>query len=258
MSYNIAVAGKGGTGKTSLTGILIDYLAKEKKGDTLVVDADANSNINDVLGMDISGTIGQIKEKANQIEKSNAQIPSGMTKAQYLEYELNCIVEEGDGYDLLVMGRSDGEGCYCFVNSILKKQIHLMSNHYDYIVVDNEAGMEHLSRKTTRHVDTLLLVSDCSRRSIQAVARIRDLAKELKLSVDNVHLIVNKVPNGILHEGVKEEIEKYNLDLIGIVPLDEMIYEYDSTGKPLVNLPEDSKAKMAIKDIVGKLELVEA
>ena len=118
--------------------------------------------------------------------------------------------------------------------------------------------MEHLSRKTTRHVDTLLLVSDCSRRSIQAVARIRDLAKELKLSVDNVHLIVNKVPNGVLHEGVKEEIEKYNLDLIGIVPLDEMIYEYDSTGKPLVNLPEDSKAKMAIKDIVGKLELVEA
>ena len=115
--------------------------------------------------------------------------------------------------------------------------------------------MEHLSRKTTRHVDTLLLVSDCSRRSIQAVARIRDLAKELNLSVGEVKLIVNKVPDGILHEGVKEEIEKYKLDLIGVVPLDELIYEYDSTGRPLVELPEDSQAKQAIKNIIAKLEL---
>ena len=255
MSYNIAVAGKGGTGKTSLTGILIDYLAKEKKGDTLVVDADANSNINDVLGMDISGTIGQIKEKANQIEKSNAQIPSGMTKAQYLEYELNCIVEEGDGYDLLVMGRSDGEGCYCFVNSILKKQIHLMANHYDYIVVDNEAGMEHLSRKVVREIDELLLISDCSARSIEAVARIRDLANEIGIKVGRTSLIVNKVPNGELNDGVKREIERFNLNLLGVVPMDEMIFEYDSNRIPLVKLPETSKAKVAMKEVFEKLSI---
>ena len=155
MSYNIAVAGKGGTGKTSLTGILIDYLTKEKKGETLVVDADANSNINDVLGMELNGTIGEIKEKANLMEQKREQYPGGMTKSQYLEYELNSIVEEGNGYDLLVMGRSEGEGCYCFVNSILKRQIQLMSNHYDYVVMDNEAGMEHLSRKTLREIDDL-------------------------------------------------------------------------------------------------------
>ncbi len=255
MSYNIAVAGKGGTGKTSLTGILIDYLTKEKKGEILVVDADANANINDVLGMELNGTSGEIKEKANQMEQKREQYPGGMTKSQYLEYELNSIVEEGDGYDLLVMGRSEGEGCYCFVNSILKRQIQLMSGHYDYVVMDNEAGMEHLSRKTTKHIDTLLLVSDCSRRSIQAVARIRDLSIELNLSIGKVYLIVNKVPNGVLNDGIKEEIEKHNLNLIGVVPLDELIYQYDSDGIPLVKLPKESKSRVAMEEIVAKLEL---
>ena len=115
--------------------------------------------------------------------------------------------------------------------------------------------MEHLSRKTTKHIDKLLLVSDCSRRSVQAVARIRDLARELKLSVGEIYLIINKAPNGKLNEGIKEEIAKHNLNLIGVVPMDEMIYEYDSSGIPLVNLPEDSKAKIAINDIMNKLEL---
>ena len=219
------------------------------------MDGGANANINGVLGKDVEASIGQIREEVNQREKLGNSFPGGMTKAQFLQYRLNSIIEEGEGYDLLVMGRSEGEGCYCFVNGILREQVQKISNHYNYVVIDNEAGMEHLSRKTTRHVDTLLLVSDCSRRSIQAVARIRDLAKELNLSVGEVKLIVNKVPDGILHEGVKEEIEKYKLDLIGVVPLDELIYEYDSTGKPLVELPEDSQAKQAIKNIIAKLEL---
>ena len=153
------------------------------------------------------------------------------------------------------MGRSEGEGCYCFVNGILREQVQKISGHYDYVITDNEAGMEHLSRKTTKHIDTLLLVSDCSRRSIQAVARIRDLAIELNLSVGKVYLIVNKAPNGVLSEGVKEEINKHNLDLLGVVPLDELIYEYDSDGIPLVNLPKESKSRMAMEEIVAKLEL---
>ena len=155
----------------------------------------------------------------------------------------------------MVMGRSEGEGCYCYVNGILREQTDKLSDAYEYLVIDNEAGMEHLSRKTTKHIDKLLLVSDCSRRSVQAVARIRDLARELNLSVGDIYLIVNKAPNGELNEGIKEEIDKHNLNLIGVVPMDEMIYEYDSSGIPLVNLPEDSKAKIAINDIMAKLEL---
>ena len=157
-------------------------------------------------------------------EKRGNSFPGGMTKAQFLQWKLNSILVEGDGYDLLVMGRSEGEGCYCFVNGILREQVQKISGHYDYVITDNEAGMEHLSRKTTKHIDTLLLVSDCSRRSIQAVARIRDLAIELNLSVGKVYLIVNKAPDGVLNDGVKEEIEKHNLNLLGVVPLDELIY----------------------------------
>ena len=254
MSYNIAVAGKGGTGKTSLTGLLIDILLKEKKKPILVVDADANANINEVLGVEVESTIGQIREEANMTEKRGNSFPGGMTKAQFLQWKLNSILVEGDGYDLLVMGRSEGEGCYCFVNGILREQVQKISGHYDYVITDNEAGMEHLSRKTTKHIDTLLLVSDCSRRSIQA-ARIRDLAIELNLSVGKVYLIVNKAPDGVLNDGVKEEIEKHNLNLLGVVPLDELIYKYDSDGIPLVKLPEESKSRKAMKEIVAKLEL---
>lgn len=255
MGYNIAVAGKGGTGKTSLTGLLINNLTKNNKGSVLVVDADANANINEVLGIEIESTIGEIREEVSQREKQGNAFPGGMTKAQYLQYRLNTCLAEGDGYDLMVMGRSEGEGCYCYVNGILREQTDKLSDAYEYLVIDNEAGMEHLSRKTTKHIDKLLLVSDCSRRSIQAVARIRDLARELKLSVGEILLIVNKVPNGVLNEGVCEEIEKHKLNLIGIVPLDNLIYEYDSTGIPLVKLPEDSEAKTAVRDIMSKLEL---
>ena len=255
MGYNIAVAGKGGTGKTSLTGLLINNLTTNKKGPVLVVDADANANINEVLGIEVETTIEAIREEINQREKQGNSFPGGMTKAQYLKYRLNTCLSEGEGYDLMVMGRSEGEGCYCYVNGILREQTDRLSDSYEYLVIDNEAGMEHLSRKTTKHIDKLLLVTDCSRRSVQAVARIRDLAKELKLSVGDIHLIVNKVPNGILNDGIKEEIAKHNLDLIGVVPMDEMIYEYDSSGRPLVNLPEDSKSKIAINEIIDKLEL---
>lgn len=255
MSYNIAVAGKGGTGKTSLTGLLIDILLKENKKPILVVDADANANINEVLGVEVDETIGQIREEANMTEKKGNSFPGGMTKAQFLQWKLNSILVEGNGYDLLVMGRSEGEGCYCFVNGILREQVKQISGQYNYVITDNEAGMEHLSRKTTKHIDTLLLVSDCSRRSIQAVARIRDLAKELNLSVGKVYLIVNKAPEGILSDGVKEEINMHKLDLLGVVPLDELIYKYDSDGIPLVKLPEESKSRLVMENIVAKLEL---
>ena len=255
MSYNIAVAGKGGTGKTSLTGLLIDTLLKQNKKPILVVDADANANINEVLGVEVEATIGQIREEANMTERRGDSFPGGMTKAQFLQWKLNSILVEGNGYDLLVMGRSEGEGCYCFVNGILREQVKKISGQYNYVITDNEAGMEHLSRKTTKYIDTLLLVSDCSRRSIQAVARIRDLASELDLSVGKVYLIVNKVPDGILNQGIQEEISKHNLDLLAVVPLDELIYQYDSEGIPLVKLPKESKSRIAMEQIMAKLEL---
>lgn len=255
MGKTIAVAGKGGTGKTSLTGLLINYLATEKSGKVIAVDADANANLNEVLGEKIDITLGAIKEDVNRRERDGNSFPGGMTKAQYMKYRLSTAISEGDGYDLLVMGRSEGTGCYCYVNGILREQLDTISNSYDYLVIDNEAGMEHLSRGTSKSVDVLLLVSDCSRRSIQAVARIRDLALELKLKIGDLYLIVNKAPNGQLNDGIMEEINKYNLNLLGVVPMDDNIYEYDSNGKPLVDLPIDSPSKKTFYEILSNLNI---
>ena len=255
MGKTIAVAGKGGTGKTSLTGLLINYLATEKSGKVIAVDADANANLNEVLGEKIDITLGAIKEDVNRRERDGNSFPGGMTKAQYMKYRLSTAISEGDGYDLLVMGRSEGTGCYCYVNGILREQLDTISNSYDYLVIDNEAGMEHLSRGTSKSVDVLLLVSDCSRRSIQAVARIRDLALELKLKIGDLYLIVNKAPNGQLNDGIMEEINKYNLNLLGVVPMDDNIYEYDSNGKLLVDLPIDSPSKKTFHEILSNLNI---
>lgn len=255
MGYKIAVAGKGGTGKTTLTGLLIDYLVKKGEGPILAVDADANANLNEVLGVDIEETIGEIREDVSQRSLAgDNNFPGGMLKADYLKYKLNSAVSEAKGYDMIVMGRSQGTGCYCYVNGVLKTQIDSLSGNYEYLVIDNEAGMEHLSRKVVQDIDTLFLISDCSRRGIQAVGRIRRLVDELKLNVGQIFLIVNRAPDGKLNEGTMEEINNQGLELLGVVPMDQMVYEYDSSGKPLVELPEDSLSKKALNDILSKIQ----
>lgn len=256
MYKRIAVAGKGGTGKTSLTGLLINFLVEEGKGPVLAVDADANSNLNEVLGIDIEETIGNIREEVNWAERTGTPIPGGMVKTEYLELRLNQAVSEGNGYDMLVMGRTQGEGCYCYVNGVLKRQIDSLAGNYNHIVIDNEAGMEHISRGTVGDIDLLLLVSDYSRRSIQAVGRIRELSEELKIKIPKMGLIVNKAPNGEITDSIQEEIDNQQLDLLGVVPLDPSIFEFDANGEPLVKMPEDSLAKKALKDILIKLQLI--
>ena len=254
MGYKIAVAGKGGTGKTTFTGLLVDYLVKKGEGPILAVDADANANLNEVLGIEVEGTIGEIREDVLHKALKGNEYPGGMSKADYFKYRLNSAVSEGDNYDLLVMGRSQGPGCYCYVNDILKALIDSLSANYKYLVIDNEAGMEHLSRKVVDNIDVLFLISDCSRRGIQTVGRIRDLVDELKIRVNKIYLIVNKTPEGKINEGIKGEIEKQNLNLLGVLPMDPMIYDYDSNAIPLVKLPEDSIYKKAFKDILSKIE----
>lgn len=254
MGYKIAVAGKGGTGKTTLTGLLINYLVKKGECPILAVDADANANLNEVLGVEVEESIGEIREDVSQKSLAGDEFPGGMHKADYLKYRLSTAVTEGDGYDLLVMGRSQGPGCYCYVNGVLKAQLDSLSGNYKYIIIDNEAGMEHLSRKVVQDIDTLFLISDCSRRGIQAVGRIRNLVDELKLKVGQIFLIINRAPEGKLNEGTLEEIKNQNLDLIGVVPMDPLVFEYDSKGEPLVNLPEDDETKKALKEILLKIQ----
>jgi CO dehydrogenase maturation factor len=252
----IAVAGKGGTGKTTVSGMIIDYLSKSGKGPILAVDADPNSNLNEVLGIDIETTLGDIREKmADQEKGGNDYVPTGMTKQEYAEFMFGDALMEAENFDLLVMGRTQGAGCYCYVNGVLKNQVDKYSGSYRYVVVDNEAGLEHISRGTLPRIDVLLLVSDCSRRGIQAVGRIAKMVVDLKLKPGVVKLIVNRAPGGVLDDGVKEEIAAQELDLVGVLPQDENIYKYDCEGKPTSKVAEDSPVKVALKEILGKLGL---
>jgi CO dehydrogenase maturation factor len=251
----IAVAGKGGTGKTTLCGIIIDYLGRTGKGPILAVDADPNSNLNEVLGIEVQTTLGDIREKMQYKDNIDEELPPNMTKQEYTEYMFSDALAEEDNYDMLVMGRTQGEGCYCYINGVLKAQIDKYKGGYKYIVVDNEAGLEHISRGILPHIDVLLLVSDASRRGIQAVGRIAAMVKDLKLKPGIQKLIVNRAPGGVLDEGILEEIAKQNLDLAGVVPQDETVYRYDADGKPSSAVPEDSPVKTAMRGILAKLEL---
>jgi len=256
MSYTIAIAGKGGVGKTTISGLIIQYLCEMDKGPILAVDADANSNLNEVLGETYDITLGEVREEIARSEIAEVSpIPKGMTKAQYADYRFGEALVETDKYDMLVMGRTQGEGCYCYVNGILKSQIQKFAKNYKYIVVDNEAGMEHISRGVLPSVDTILLVSDCSRRSIQTVARIAQLVKDLDIKAKQVKLIVNRVPGGKLSEAVENEIKNFGLDLIGVIPQDEGVFTYDSEGKAICDLPEDAPIKVALREIVTKLNI---
>ena len=256
MAHVIAIAGKGGVGKTTLCGMLIQYLADRRKGPVLAVDADANSNLNEVLGVEVDMTLGDIREEIARAEISTTSpIPSGMTKADYAEFKFTSAIVEEDDYDLLVMGRTQGKGCYCYVNGLLQAQLTKFQRSYPYIVVDNEAGMEHISRGVLPSMETAILVSDCSRRGIQAVGRIAKLIEECELKPKTVGLIVNRAPKGELNDGIREEIEIQGLNLLGVVPQDDGVYECDCAGKPTSQLPTDSPVKKALYQILDNLNL---
>jgi len=250
----IAVAGKGGVGKTTTCGMMIDYLCKQNKGPILVVDADANSNLNEVLGVEIETTLGDIREEMAQAELKGT-VPKNMTKADYAEMKFSEALIEEDDFDMLVMGRTQGKGCYCYVNGVLKSQVDKYAKNYRTVVIDNEAGLEHVSRGTLPHVDVMLLISDCSRRGIQAVARLRDMIRDLELKPAEIYLIVNRAPDGQLNPGVMEEIQKHDLPLLGVLPQDELVYQFDCDGKPSSQVPESAPVKQALKEIMQKINL---
>ena len=254
MTQTIALAGKGGVGKTTVCGLLIQYLCAKNQGPVLAVDADANSNLNEVLGVEVEMTLGDIREDVARSDIADpSPVPVGMTKQEFAEMKFADALVEGDDFDMLVMGRTQGRGCYCYVNGILTAQVAKYAGNYRYVVVDNEAGMEHISRGILPKVDTVILVSDASRRGIQACGRIFELVKELKLGAKQVKLLVNRAPNGVLSEGVMEEIKKTGMDLLGVLPQDETIYEFDGEGTPTSQLPEGNPFRKALYEALDKL-----
>lgn len=249
MGFTIAVAGKGGTGKTTLAALTIRYLLNKGKKPILAVDADANENLGEALGIDVDTTIGEIiDETMHRID----DLPAGMGKDAYIEYRLNTAIAEGRDVDLLVMGRPEGPGCYCYANNILRGHLGNKNKAYPYVVMDNEAGLEHLSRRTTNNVDLFLVVSDSSIRGLKAARRVRELIDELGLSVKQRYLVVTKVV-APLEGPFADAIADTGLELAGTVPFDPLVGEFDLTNKPLADLPETAPVVQAIFGILERV-----
>ncbi len=250
MPVTIAVAGKGGTGKTTFSALLIRYLIEKKKGSILALDADANANLNEALGLEVDTMISDILNET----KDPKAIPAGMTKDMFIDFKMSHAIVETDKVDLLVMGNPQGPGCYCYPNDLLKKHLDSLSTNYDYLVADNEAGLEHISRRTIPKVDYLFVISDASARGIRSAGRVKNLVDSLKAPVEKIFLIVTKTQ----HQGIEPlmpEIEKTGLELIGTIPMDSRVTQYDIEGKPLFDLPEDSAAVKAVQDILSQVKL---
>jgi CO dehydrogenase maturation factor len=254
MAYVIALAGKGGTGKTSIAGLTVRYIVEKRNKPVLAVDADSNACLNEALGVPVHATIGSLREESLEAIRRGGERPGGMSMEQLFDYQVSQSVIEAKGFDLMVMGRPEGPGCYCAANNIIRKYTDKLSETYPYVVIDNEAGMEHLSRRTTHKVDLLLIVSDPTVRGIRTARRIADLVKELNLDIDRYALIINRVAG---EEGgeLKVFAESLGLEVAGLVPQDRSVFENDLAGKAICDLPVASPAVNAAFSIFDSFQI---
>lgn len=255
MAFVIAFAGKGGTGKTSIAALTIRYLMEKRTGPVLAVDADSNSCLNEALGVNIHATIGGLREESLQAVRGGGDRPGGMSMEQLFDYQVQQSVIEAKGFDLMVMGRPEGPGCYCAANNIIRRYTDKLSETYPYVVIDNEAGMEHLSRRTTHKVDILIIVSDATVKGIKTAQRIHGLVDELKLDVKDRILIINRIPDDEGPE-LQKLAEGMGLRVGGLLPQDRNIFEYDLQGKPIIEIPSDSPALTAFYNTLETMRIV--
>jgi CO dehydrogenase maturation factor len=232
-----------------MASLVIRYLQRTGANPILAIDADPNANLGDSLGLKVGQTVGAIIAAFNE---AKIDIPPGMTKEDYLEFQISDALTESKGLDLLTMGRGEGPECYCYPNLMLRRFADKLSESYAYVVMDNEAGMEHLSRRTTQNINELLLVSDHSVKGIRTIARLKELVSELELVVKRQSVVVNFVPDGI-DPHISQEMERLGLELTATVPFDKEVYECDLNSKSLLELPDTAKAVMAVNNLMAKL-----
>jgi CO dehydrogenase maturation factor len=239
----ISVAGKGGVGKSSISSQLILQLSK--KGLVLAVDADPNTNLPEKLGMPVENTIGEIR---NRIVKDPDAVPRGISKHEHIATEIRKAMHEHDNIDLLVMGRPEGEGCYCFMNNVLRECFANMLKNYKFTVIDNEAGMEHLSRKILPRTDVMLLVSDPTRIGIRTAARLFAVAKEVGMEIGRTVLIINDLP-GKLPDELSEEAKANGFNTVIAIKHDPPVYSAGLEGTAL-KLPDGSELSKGVASII--------
>jgi CO dehydrogenase maturation factor len=250
MTETLAVVGKGGTGKTTFAALTVKYLREVGLTPILAIDADPSSNLNMALGMDLGETVGQIREDTRE-QVSGGTFEAGISKPDWFQYQVEQCVVEGDDVDLLAMGRPEGPGCYCAANHMLRAAIDRIGNSYRAVVIDNEAGMEHISRQTTRDVDWLFIMSDPSQRGLAAAEQIVRLVASLGARIGRAGLVINRVA-GELPEDFRNRAEALGIPLLGLLPQDPEIGRYDAEGRPLVELDESSAIYPAVKAVLQK------
>ena len=250
MTKTIAITGKGGVGKSTIAALLIRTLNQRGGGSVLAVDADSNVNLNDLLGVEAGVSVGHIREEMK--EKVN-DLPGGMTKQQFLEYKINEGLVEQDAFDLITMGRPEGPGCYCYANNVLKDILKTLSDNYEHVVIDNEAGMEHLSRRTAQDIDHLLIISNPSVRGIQTAGRINRLLAELDTRVGRRFLLLNRTREDRLSPAIREQIEAEGLELLACLPDDDEVRASDENGEPVYSIPVNSPLSSALSECLDKL-----
>ncbi|MGD9157432.1 MAG: AAA family ATPase [Desulfobacteraceae bacterium] len=246
MPFSIGLAGKGGTGKTTIAGLLVKYLIEKNKTPVLAVDADSNANFNEVLGLKVEDTLGNAREEMKK------GVATGMTKDIFMEMKLEQAVVEAEGYDLIVMGRPEGAGCYCAANTLLTQYLSRLIDNYTSVVIDNEAGMEHISRLTTNNIDILLIISDSSRRGILSAARISELTDDLGVRIGKKMFIINQVKEEKKEDLIKVA-EEFGLKVAGIIPEDKNVRDFDLKGIPTIELENESESLKAAYEIFNKI-----
>ena len=260
MTTTIALAGKGGVGKTTISAMVIKYLTEVQAGAVLAIDADPSSNLNMVLGLDLEWTVGDIREDLlSQVQQSltvggaaMGTLPGGVSKRDYLDYQIRSSLSEGGQFDLIAMGRGEGPGCYCAVNHNLREVVDAISKNYAYVVIDNEAGMEHLSRRTTRDVQHLLIVTDPTQRGIVAAERIAGFRNELDIRIEQAYLILNGI-SGEIPAPLKDRIDKLDIPFLGVVPHDDGAEQFEFSGRPLVELGDNSPLYQSVAGMLQKI-----
>ena len=249
MTFIVAVAGKGGVGKSTLSALLVKATAERTRTVVMAIDADPNSNLGDKLGMKVEHTIGELRE---DLLRKAEELSAGLSKHELVRYQMEMAKVEGSNFDLLTMGRPEGRGCYCYINNILRTFIDEAMDSYPYVVIDNEAGMEHLSRRTTKRMDVLLVVSDATRLGVETAKRILALAKGMEIDVGRSLLAVNRV-QGTVGEVVQREVEGAGFGTVVYLPYDKKVEELAITGAPVVQLDASSQFYRAVRDLAGTL-----
>jgi CO dehydrogenase maturation factor len=246
----IALTGKGGTGKTTIAALMVRWLVSNNKTPVLAVDADANANFNEVLGVSVVATVGGIREDA----RAKAGAMAGMAKQQFLEAQINLALVESEGFDLVVMGRPEGPGCYCFANNVLRDVLARISMSYPFIVVDCEAGLEHLSRRTLLEVDWLITVSDPSIRGLRTARRVGEVADEMKTRVKHRTLIINQMdPGSTLNEKQQQAVKECGMEKVFMLPYDEAVKAIDEKGGTIKDIREDSAIHKAVSGVMATI-----